>query len=110
HKILEETEIDVEPVEESRISKLKHKIIPEKKKEIDKIDEEIIPKEDEIEEGDISKTVQMTQSVIDGNYDVDEIRGELKQYDTEGTVKENLYVIYANSIIELLGERQPRSI
>ncbi len=62
-------------------------------------------KEDEIEEGDISKTVLMTQSVIDGNYSVDEIRDELKQYDTEGTVKENLYVIYANSIIEQLGEK-----
>jgi len=56
HRILEETEIDVEPEEESRISKLKHKIIPEKK-EIDKIDEEIIPKEDEIED-DVKETLE----------------------------------------------------
>lgn len=85
YKILEETEIDVAPPEESKISKLKHKII-HPKKEIDEIGEEDNTKADEELEDDVKETLEFpTKEQKQENAKlVDVIEKEVKEPEPSG--------------------------
>ncbi len=77
HKILEETEIDVEPVPESRISKLKKKIIPHKKD--DEVDDNNI-------EEQVSKVLEFPtkEQKVENAKLVDVIENEIKEPEPTG--------------------------
>ncbi|MFC1562938.1 hypothetical protein ACFL4Z_02705, partial [candidate division KSB1 bacterium] len=62
-------------------------------------------KKDNLKEDSKSKTEQMLQSAIEGNYKIDEIRDELKEYEVDDEIKENLYILYADQILDLLEKK-----
>ncbi len=61
-----------------------------------------------IESDSESNTAQMVQYVIDGKYEADEIRDELQKYEIDRAIKENLYILIADSIIERLENKVVR--